>query len=205
MQANGWKRIAVSAAAVALMCVAYPVQAQVLVAGSAGVTKAADTHPVLAGMVGRKIGIIEVDGEFGKMQNIVPKTIADTSFRVSGNESTAELPTWYGMGSVRVVAPSGTLQPFALAGVGFARLHPQFSVPDNDLNVPLIFGESGDTTKLLFGAGAGVRLNIDKRVFVDGGYKLLRVFENYTSTQNPTADPVHVYANIFYAALGVKF
>ncbi len=204
MRANGWKRIAVCAAAVALMSVARPVQAQSVIQAVAGVTKTAAQHPVFAGTIGRQMGIFEIDGEFGKMQNIVPKTIADTSFRVSGNESTAELPAWYGMGLVRLIAPSGLVRPFAAAGLGLARLHPQFSAPDSDLNVPLIFGENGDTTKFLLGAGAGLRVS-SGRLALDGGYRFVRVFQTYRSDRNLNNDDVLVNVHMFYVALGVKF
>ncbi len=205
MQANGWKRIGVTMAAAGLMCLARPAGAQMLIQGIGGVTSTADTHPVFAAAIGGKAGIVELDGEFGKMQNIVPKTIADTSFRVSGNEAKAELPAWYGMGSLRFIASNGVVKPFVSGGAGFARLHPQFSVSDTDLTVPVIFGENGDTTKFLLGGGGGIRVSAGPKVFAEGGYRFIRVFQKYRSDLNLNNDDVLVSVHMFYVSLGVKF
>lgn len=204
MRRNTWKPFAIAAGVLALIGIAQPVQAQGLIQGIVGVTKTASQNPVFAGAIGGKAGIFEIDGEFGRMQNIVPKSLADTTLSVSGGEAKAELPAWYGMGNLRLIAPTGPVQPFVTAGAGFARLHPRFTVNDPDVSVQSIFGENGDTTKFLAGVGGGLRVTAG-RVLIDGGYRFIRVFQKYRSDANFNNDDVLVNVHMFYLALGVKF
>lgn len=204
MRVNGWKAIAVTAVAVGMLGVARPVSAQGLIQAVGGATKTASQNPFFAGSIGGKAGIVEIDGEFGKMMNIVPKGLVDTTLTLSGGEVKAELPAWYGMGQMRFIASGSPVQPFLTVGAGLARLHPQFTATDPDVNVRLVFGEDGDTTKFLLGAGGGLRVEAGK-LLIDGGYRYMRVFQKYRSDTNFNNDDVLVNVHMFYAALGFRF
>jgi hypothetical protein len=204
MRVNLWKSMAVTAVAVGLLGVARPVQAQGVIQAVGGVTKTAEQNPVFAGMIGGKAGIIEIDGEFGKMMNIVPKRLLDTTLTLSGGEVKAELPAWYGLGQVRFIASGSPVQPFVTAGAGVARLHPQFTATDPDVNLRVVFGEDGDTTKFLVGAGGGLRVEAGK-VAIDGGYRYMRVFQKYRSDTDFNNDDVLVNVHMFYVSAGFRF
>jgi hypothetical protein len=203
MRANLWKRLAVAVTAAAAFFIARPADAQGLIQGMGGVTKTADQNPFFAGLIGGKVGPIEIDGEFGRLTNIVPKRIGDAAASVGGGEVKAELPAWYGMGSIRLIAPAGPVQPFVRVGAGAARLHPQFSASDPDLDTEVIFGD-GDTTKFLLGAGGGIRVEVSK-VLIEGGYRYMRVFQKYRSDSDFNNDDVLVNVHMIYAGLGVRF
>lgn len=203
MRANFWKRLAVAGTMAAAMFIARPAHAQGLIQAMGGITTTADENPFFAGVLGGKVGPIEIDGEFGRLTNIVPKRIADASLSLSGGEAKAELPAWYGMGSVRLIAPAGPVQPFVRVGAGAARLHPQFTATDPDVDAEIVFGE-GDTTKFLLGAGGGLRVEAG-RVLIDGGYRYMRVFQKYRSDSDFNNDDVLVNVHTVYVALGVRF
>jgi opacity protein-like surface antigen len=199
-----WKQVVVLSGVAAILAVARPVNAQVLVQGIGGITKTAGQDPFWAGAIGGKVGPVEIDGEFGRMTNIVPKTIFDSTKAASGGLVEAELPATYGMGNVRFIAKRGAIQPFVQGGAGFARLHPQFSASDPSVSVLSQFDTSGDTTKFLAGAGAGVRVKVQK-LLVDGGYRFVRVFQTYRSDTNLSNDDVLVNVHMFYVSIGFHF
>jgi hypothetical protein len=188
----------------ALICVARPVQAQVLVQAIGGMTKTAETKPVFAGAVSGKAGPVELGVEVGHFDTIAPKTIFDATLAASGGKVDADLPAWYGMGNLKFIAKSGAIQPFVQVGAGAARLHPLLDGSAPNVTLSSQFGESGDTTKFLAAAGAGLRIKVQK-VLVEGGYRFIRVFTNFEPNSNFKDDKVLVNAHMFYVSLGLHF
>jgi opacity protein-like surface antigen len=194
----------VVAGVVALLGVARPVGAQILVQGIGGITKTASQNPVFAGAIGGKAGAVELNAEVGRFTNIIPKTIFDNTKTATGGAVEAQLPAWYGMGNLKLIAKSGAVQPFVQVGAGAARLHPQFSANDPAVSVLSQFDTSGDSTKFLAGAGAGVRFKA-QTLLIDGGYRFVRVFQTYRSDTNLGNDDVLVNVHMFYVSLGFHF
>jgi hypothetical protein len=188
----------------ALICVARPVHAQVLVQAIGGMTKTAETKPVFAGAVSGKAGPVELGVEVGHFDTIAPKTIFDATLAASGGKVDADLPAWYGMGNLKFIAKSGAIQPFVQVGAGAARLHPMLDGSAPNITLSSQFGESGDTTKFLAAAGAGLRIKVQK-VLVEGGYRFVRVFTNFETNTNFGDDKVLVNAHMFYVSLGLHF
>jgi len=204
MRNSNWKRLAILSAAVAVMGVAQPVGAQVLVQAIGGMTKTAETKPVFAGALSGKTGPVELGVEVGHFDTIAPKSIFDATLAATGGKVDADLPAWYGMGSLKLIAKSGAMQPFVQVGAGAARLHPMLDGSDPKVTVSSQFGESGDTTKFLAAAGAGLRIKVQK-VIVEGGYRFVRVFTNFEPNSNFKDDKVLVNAHMFYVSLGFHF
>jgi hypothetical protein len=201
MRDSGWKRLAILAGVAALIGIARPVQAQVLVQGIGGITKTASQNPVWAGAIGGKAGPVEISAEGGKFMNIIPKTIFDSTKAATGGAVEAELPAWYGMGNLKLIAKSGVVQPFVQAGAGAARLHPQFTTNDPRVTLITQFGDEGDTTKFMAGAGGGLRIVANKAI-LEGGYRFVRVFHNFESNTDLDDDEVLVNVHMFYVSLG---
>jgi len=201
---RSWKQMVILAAVVALLGVARPVQAQMLVQAIGGMTKTAETKPVFAAAISGKAGPVELGVEGGRFTNIAPKAIFDATLAATGGKVDADMPAWYGMGSLKLIAKRGDVQPFVQVGAGAARLHPEFDGSDPRVTLSSQFGESGDTTKFMAAAGAGVRLKFDK-LLLEGGYRFVRVFTNFETNTNFGDDKVLVNAHMFYVSLGVHF
>jgi hypothetical protein len=183
---------------------ARPADAQVLVQAIGGMAKTAETKPVFAGAIGGKAGPVELGVEGGRFLNIAPKSIFDATLAATGGTVDADMPAWYGMGTIKLIAKSGAVQPFVQAGAGAARLHPEFDGSDPRVTLSSQFGETGDTTKFMAAAGAGLRLKVDK-LLVEGGYRFVRVFTNFEPNSNFADDKVLVNAHMFYVSLGFHF
>jgi hypothetical protein len=204
MRNSNWKRLAILGAAVAVIGIAQPVGAQVLVQGIGGITKTASQNPVFAGAIGGKAGPVELNVEVGKFTNIIPKTIFDNTKAATAGAVEAELPAWYGMGNLKLIAKSGAVQPFVQVGAGAARLHPQFTTNDPRVTLLAQFGDDGDATKFMAGAGGGLRIAVNKAI-VEGGYRFVRVFHNFETDTNLGNDEVLVNVHMFYVSVGFHF
>lgn len=204
MRARVLKQVVVATMVVAGVSIAQPAQAQMLIQAIGGMTKTAETKPVFAGAVSGKAGPVELGVEVGHFDTIAPKSIFDATLAASGGKVDADLPAWYGMGSLKLIAKRGAVQPFVLAGAGAARLHPLLDGSDSHVTLSSQFGESGDTTKFLAAAGAGLRFKANKLI-VEGGYRFVRVFSNFQPNSNFGDDKVLVNAHMFYVSLGMYF
>ena len=204
MHNRQWKRMAIWAAGLALLSVARPVQAQMLVQAIGGMTKTAETKPVFAAAIGGKAGPVELGVEGGHFHNIAPKSIFDATQAATGGTVDADMPAWYGMGNIKLIAKRGAIQPFVQAGAGAARLHPELTANDPRVTLSSQFGVSGDTTKFLAGAGAGLRVKAQKLI-LEGGYRYIRIFQEYHPTSNINGGKVMVNVNMFYVSAGLYF
>lgn len=193
-----------SVALIGLAVCAGSAQAQGVVQAIGGITNQAEQHPVFAIGVGGKAGVLEVDGEFGKFLNIVPKRSFDLARQLSGGTIEARLPAWYGMGSLRLIGAMGPVQPYLNGGLGLARLQPELSATNGSTTTVLVFGSDQDENKFLMGGGGGLRFDAG-RMAVDAGYKYIRIFEKYRSDTDFNNDDVLVNVHMFYVALGIKF
>jgi hypothetical protein len=204
MRSSAGKWLAILGVAGLFVGAPRPANAQVLVQVIGGMTKTAETKPVFAGAIGGKAGPVELGVEVGHFDTIAPKTIFDATLAASGGKVDADLPAWYGMGNLKFIAKSGAVQPFVQVGAGAARLHPMLDGSAPNVTLSSQFGESGDTTKFLAAAGAGLRLKVQK-VIVEGGYRFIRVFTNFEPNSNFKDDKVLVNAHMFYVSLGLHF
>ena len=177
--------------------------AQTTIIGFGGVTEAAARHPFGGGALGAKAGPVELSVEIGKFSNIVPKRIAASASEWSGGLVKAELPAWYGLGSLRLIASSGVIAPYVSAGAGIARLTPSVTV-NTAGKVLTVFGDDDPANKFLIGLGGGLRVTLG-RAFIDGGYRYIRVFQHYQSDTNFNNDEVLVRVHDVHVGLGIRF
>ena len=92
------------------------------VAGQVGVTFQAETALVLAGEVsGQVLPMLQIYGTVGRMQDTLPSELQDLIDFVDSRLDFS-IPTVYGIGGVRAVAPAGPIRPYGVFGAGFARL-----------------------------------------------------------------------------------
>jgi opacity protein-like surface antigen len=177
----------------------------VVLQGIGGVTKAAETKPFAGASIGGKVGVLELDAEAGKLFDILPKGVLDRANQLSPNIK-AELPAWYGLGQLRFIAKNGGVKPFVNVGAGAARLKPQLDATSGSNTVTTVFGSGNDTerTRFLVAAGGGLRFDSGRAV-LDGGYRFMRIFQNYESDTNFDNDDILVSFHTFYVALGIRF
>lgn len=204
MRSRAGKWLAILGVAGLFVGAPRPADAQVLVQAIGGMAKTAETKPVFAGAISGKTGPVELGVEVGHFDTIAPKSIFDATLAATGGKVDADLPAWYGMGNLKVIAKSGAVQPFVQVGAGAARLHPMLDGSDPKVTVSSQFGESGDTTKFLAAAGAGLRIKVDK-MLLEGGYRFVRIFTNFEPNSNFNDDKVLVNAHVFYVSLGMHF
>lgn len=169
------------------------------VQGTVGVARAVETDSAYAGLGAWRVGDrVHVFGEVGRLRNAIGSDLNDQLASVGaaireGLEAQfgttfpigfeARVPTWYGLGGVRVAGPSaGRLATFVEGGVGAARLDPQAHLTVNgeslDSEVAAIagFGENSQQLEFLTGLGGGVGLQVWKRLRVEGAYRYMRLY-----------------------------
>lgn len=190
---------------VLVMLAAVPrgASAQMTIIGFGGVTDAAATHPFGAGALAGRTGPIEISAEVGRFSNILPKGLAATASELSGGLVKAELPAWYGMGTLRLIASSGPVAPYVSAGAGVAHLTPRVTVGTAG-SVQAVFGDDDSSDKFMIGLGGGLRIGLG-RAFIDGGYRYVRVFQEYRSDTNFNNDDVLVKVHVFQLGVGIRF
>lgn len=161
-----------------LAAFASPAAAQrATLAGQLGVTFQTETAPVFAGEVG--IGLVpgvSIYGTFGRMNDVLPSGVADA---LDGLDPvvTIAMPATYGMGGVRIAAPTGPIRPYGVAGVGFARFSADVEVFGFDITnlVEDQIGFELSTNQFAYELGGGVLFSLGSNAFLDAGYRYMRV------------------------------
>lgn len=154
--------------------------------GLGGMTFGTETSTVFGG--GARFNVtptIQVFGEAGRMQNVLPKSIQDaidlyTSLYLYGSDVELDLrvPAVYGMGGVRFVVPTkGKVRPFVEGGVGIASLSYKLDAKVDGISLSDIEDELEleSETELMFAFGGGVTADLNKNLGVDAGYRFVRI------------------------------
>jgi len=186
-------------------------QVQVQVQGLGGRTDAAEHAPFFAGVVGIKISFIEIDLEAGRLNNVLPSSFLDQIYRLEQQHglplrAIVHVPAPYGAGSVRFIVPSGVFQPFFSAGLGFARLQPQFDVAISGINISDVLGGRiiEPQTSTIAILGGGIRLDFHA-VNVEGGYRYYAIFSHFERAIDLTSTRAISTVQAIYGALAFRF
>jgi hypothetical protein len=202
--------VAAPVACVTLLAAVPPAHAQVSAKVLGGMTRAAESEPFIAGALGVRAGFIEVEGEVGRMFDILPSGLLDRLNELQRErglpvQAIAKMPATYAMGSVRLIAPAGPVRPFAGVGGGIVRVEPKFDVVVAGISLGDVFGlTSVDArTETLLMAGAGVRIDVGRSGLLEVGYRYLLLFTDFGLESGLTIGRPDV--NVVYGALGFRF
>ena len=151
------------------------------VVGTTFVTEVAPTFGVeVEGRPSRNVGIY---GGFGRMQNGAPASLQDAmelASLLTGVPMIAKLPTTYGVGGVRFIAPTSSgLDVYGLVGGGFANIKLTMSAVGVSLPTDLLedlTGQQLSATKGMIEFGGGVGIPVS-RLRIDLGYRFGRPFD----------------------------
>jgi opacity protein-like surface antigen len=169
------------------------------VQGLAGAARTVETDTVYAGLgAWRLSGRIHIFGEVGRLRNALGPDLRDrldaieAQIRASNKAQFGTefpvvfeplVPTWYGFGGVRANGLSaGRLSSYVEAGAGTARLDPQVHLTvngenlDSEVAAPTGLGDGRAQLAFLAGGGAGMALQVWKRIRIEGGYRYMRIF-----------------------------
>jgi opacity protein-like surface antigen len=174
-----------------------------IVQGIVGMTNTTTTQPFVAGSLGGKIGWFEVNGEFGKMQDILPPSVHDQIVAVAGPNVVAKVPAVYGLVNLRIAPTSGVIRPFVSAGMGAVQLRPQLSA--NAAPVAEALYPTDTRTKAALALGAGLEIGISRVLVIDGAYRYFRIYSDYHLNADFSNDTVMTNVNCLYASLGIRF
>jgi opacity protein-like surface antigen len=177
--------------------VAVPAAAQgtsaptAFVGGLGGLTFGTATSSAIGGQVGVRIGRdIFVIGEIGRIQDVLPSSIADQIeegidfLEEQGVPVNIEFraPATYGFGGIRwAQSGGGRVSPFVEGGAGFARLTGDVTGTIAGIDVSEFIEDElslGDlsSTEFLVAVGGGANIGITSGVSVDAGYRFTRIF-----------------------------
>jgi hypothetical protein len=180
-----------------LACASSPSAAQDrgYVGGQVGVTFQSETAVFFGGEVGVNVApAVQVYGVFGRMQDVLPSDLQDAIDAFAGDVTVdASIPAFFGLGGVRVIAPSGAIRPYALGGIGFARLNAKVEVLGLDITDALFDDGELSSTELMFEVGGGVMIPLGA-AYIDAGYRFGRI---------ATEESIDV--SRVYGGLGVRF
>jgi opacity protein-like surface antigen len=146
---------------------------------------------------------LSVYGNFGQFRNLQPSgvqpAIDSTTATLSASNGldvvgTGRVPAWYSGGGLRFEVPTRSrVAPYALGGIGFARLTPtaQFTytsgpLPDgttptvgDDVTTQLetagVFTTPAPSNSFMFTLGGGVAVPVARHWAVDAGYRFSRI------------------------------
>ena len=176
-----------------VLSIASPALAQTsFVYGQAGGTFRDQNSVIFAGGVGGGGEVVQGFGEFGRIKNVLPGDLEqdlnaafDFLEFLLGVPITVDLnvPATYGVRGVRITIPvTGRVHPYIEGGGGFARLTIDLraTVAGIDITQDILdeLGEDDSATEGAMVIGGGVVIDVTDRVFVDGGYRYMRIFSD---------------------------
>jgi opacity protein-like surface antigen len=172
------------------------------IVGHGGLTFGTETAPLFGAEVSGDITpILQAYGTFDWHQNVAPKWIQDTADLVNdtGLDMTVSLPSYVGLGGVKVTAPTGRVRPYGLGGFGFASGKAKLKLEGEDITQLLIqegiFNKDDISwTKPIFEVGGGIIAPVG-RLYVDVGYRFRKVL----------GEDVDVNMSGLYAGIGASF
>ena len=166
-----------------------------------GVTSTANEKPFFGGTLGGRLtGWLELSGEFGKMQDVVPPSVRDRVIGLGGTDP--RVPAIYGLVHLRFIQPHGVVRPFVSAGAGFAQLLPQGG---EGAAVTVALFPADNRSKPAVALGGGLRFGFGSNVDIDAGYRYLRIYSDYQIDTNTSNDKVLTNVSCVYGALGIRF
>jgi hypothetical protein len=190
---------------------ATPAFAQIQLQGLGGMTDAASRAPFYAGALGIKLSFLELDLEGGRFNNVLPSGVLDALQQLEQQhnlpvQAIASVPATYGLAQLRLIAPHGTLKPFVGGGLGVAHLEPQIDVSVSGINLGDIFGLTAfqPQNETMAVGTAGLRLDFGA-INVEGGYRYIVIFSQFTPSTNTTNDKVLTHVSAVYGALAIRF
>jgi opacity protein-like surface antigen len=179
--------------------------------GATMVTESGVTFGAAAGM--KLNPNLEIFGEFGRMQNVLPSSVLEEVERASAlvvnplggkASSTASATASYGLlGVRRNVIKVGDAQVFVEGGAGAARVESELEALirgsetlQGDIShlVSVPFTESSPQTKALATLGGGFGLDITQKIGVEMAYRYVRIF-----TDNPAINAGNLYGAVRFA------
>jgi hypothetical protein len=190
---------------------ATPACAQVQLQGLGGMTDASSRAPFYGGAIGIKVSFLELDLEGGRFNNVLPSGVLDALEQLERQhnlpvQAIASVPAIYGLAQLRLIAPHGALKPFVGGGLGVAHLEPQIDISVSGINLGDVFGltafqPQNDTMAV---GTAGLRLDLGA-INVEGGYRYIVIFSQFTPGTNTANDKVLTHVNAVYGALAIRF
>jgi len=202
--------VAASVVCLLALAAAPPAHAQVSAKVLGGVTRAAGSEPFIAGSLGVRAGFIEVEGEVGRMFDILPSGLLDRLNELQREkglpvQAIAKMPATYAMGSLRIISPTGPVRPFGTVGAGIARVEPKFDVVVAGISLGDVFGLTSveARTETMLMAGVGVRIDVGRSGLLEAGYRYLLLFTDFGLESGLTIGRPDV--NVVYGALGFRF
>jgi opacity protein-like surface antigen len=139
---------------------------------------------------------IAIYGSFGRMSDTTPGEVKDVFDMIGdefGTDVTIKSPTVFGVAGVKVFLPMPAARPYAVAGIGAARVSPKIEEDDQDVTdifedvAGFELSESGRVIEF----GAGVEIPRGK-LLIDLGYRFMHLGEDYNTSR-------------IYGAVGVRF
>jgi opacity protein-like surface antigen len=161
-------------------------------------------------------------GRLGNLQADLQPTLDSATTALSNQglavAASGSLPAWYGAGGLRAEMPiSSRVMPYALGGIGLARLNPtaQFTfssgtMPDgstpavgSDVTTAIVaagaFTAPPASTALMFTLGSGVQVPVNLHWVFDAGYRYTHIAADSTLSASP------LNANGMTFGLGYRF
>jgi hypothetical protein len=185
--------------------------AQVQLQGIGGMTDAASRAPFYAGALGIKVSFLELDLEGGRFTNVLPSGVLDALEQLERQhnlpvQAIASVPATYGLAQLRLIAPHGALKPFVGGGLGIARLEPQIDISVTGINLGDVFGLTAlqPQNETMAAGTAGLRLDLGA-INVEGGYRYIVIFSQFTPSANTSNDKVLTHVSAVYGALAIRF
>jgi len=142
-------------------------------------------------MVGIAIGAevaprLRVGGEVGRVGDLTPTPVRaqfdDPNLAALGAKVTPRSPALYGLLSGTYLTPAyRRLQPYAGAGLGFARLTRQLEITGSSPTAQMIRADyannSQSATRVLASFQAGMKVPLHTGIAANVGYRFTRVFD----------------------------
>lgn len=197
--------------ACAFVLAAASVQAQSAERGSVyvrgGLTFGTETSSVVAGGAAFNVTpAIQVFGEVGRAQNVMPSSFKDDLDTAISALSVyygvpmtmdIKVPAFYGLGGVRYVVPvAGKVHPFVEGGLGVASLSYDIEAKVMGVDVSEDVEDAMDLSsesKLLIAIGGGVSADLTASLQLDAGYRFMHV-----NVDEPTINTSAIYAGLRY-------
>ena len=193
-----------------LLLSATPAYSQVSGKVLVGMTNAAGQEPLVGGALGLRAGWIELEGEAGRMFDILPSGLLDRLNDLQRErglqvQAIAKMPATYFTGSLRIISPAGPIRPFGSIGGGIARLEPKFDVTVAGISLGDVFGLTSldPRTETMLTAGAGVRIDVGRAGLVELGYRYQVLFTEFGLESGLRIDRPDF--NTIYGAIGFRF
>jgi opacity protein-like surface antigen len=146
-------------------------------AGHAGVTFQTATGASVGAEGGVNAGrMLRLFGSINWFQDITPSDVQDQldDFGLNIDVTT---PTTTFMGGVRVGPGDGPFRPYAVAAAGMAHVTGKFEVDGRDVTDEIEddIGEPLSSNEFVFEFGGGVEIRVGEKVFIDTGYRYMRI------------------------------